>query len=331
MNDLVSVITPSFNYGRYIEQALFSVQNQSHTNWECIIIDDGSTDDTRERVRAWEKSDPRFRYIYQDNRGVSAARNNGLRQCKGQFIQFLDADDLIENLKLEKQVGFLATRYEIDIAYGSAKSFESEDFYDAGSLKNYAQIEWVPRISGGSRDALRSLMRSTFPTHCALLRRTVIDDIGFFDEGKRYCEDWSYWIRCAAKGKRFEYSDFEGATSYYRSHLASACANRSLNISGQRQMRREIDRMIEDPEIRALNRSLSASLEGYDGIRKMEDGKRFDGMRAFLRAGLMSPTFREMMKWFYCAGVAPFARKGNFENFVSLSAATSLKSILRSR
>lgn len=329
MIDLVSVIIPTFNYGRYIDQALESVRCQSHNEWECIVVDDGSTDDTRERIEKWTEIDPRIKYFYQGNRGVSAARNNGLGNSRGSFIQFLDADDLLDEFKIERQLAFLNAHPGTEIVYGRARSIGPDDIYDIRSFENAAAIDWLPEIRGD--DALRSLVRSPFPTHCVLVRRSVIDDIGLFDESKRYCEDWYYWIQCAAAGKRFRYEDIEGTIAYYRTHSGSACANRELNLAGQRQLRREIDGIIRDPEIRKLNRSLAASLEGYQGIGKVRDGKLFSGIVDCLKAGIISPTFRERLKWFYCAGAAPFASRKDIELLVTLPVAASFRSIIRSK
>jgi len=329
MTDLVSVIIPTFNYGRYIDQALESVRRQSHVEWECIVVDDGSTDDTRERIEKWTEFDSRFKDIRQGNRGVSAARNNGLKNSRGRFIQFLDADDLLDEFKIERQLVFLNAHPVTDIVYGRAKSIGPDDIYDTGSFENTADIDWLPEIRGD--DALRSLVRSPFPTHCALVRRSVIDDIGLFDESKRYCEDWYYWIQCAAAGKRFRYEDIEGTVAYYRTHSGSACANHELNIAGQRRLRREINGIIRDPDIRKLNRSLAASLEGYQGIGKVRDGDIVSGVVDCLKAGMISPTFSERLKWFYCAAVSPFARRGDIEHVVTLPISQSFRSILRSK
>src|SRR3990172_4396851 len=101
---VVSVIVPCYNHGHFLAEALESVLAQSWQLWECIVVDDGSTDDTRQVVEAFVQIDTRFQYLHQSNQGLSAARNAGIAVCKGSYIQFLDADDMLEEKKLEAQI-----------------------------------------------------------------------------------------------------------------------------------------------------------------------------------------------------------------------------------
>src|SRR6185503_16477401 len=102
--ELVSVIVPVYNGAGFIVDTLCSVRDQAHGRLECIIVDDGSTDQTAVIVKEWIKQDARFSYIYQPNKGLSGARNTGLDHAKGKYIQFLDADDVILPSKLEEQL-----------------------------------------------------------------------------------------------------------------------------------------------------------------------------------------------------------------------------------
>ena len=98
-NTLVSVIIPCFNQGKFLHDAVESVRTQTYPHWECIIINDGSTDDTDKTAKALISDDKRFRYHYQNNRGLPATRNTGLKMTGGAYIQFLDADDIIRPQK----------------------------------------------------------------------------------------------------------------------------------------------------------------------------------------------------------------------------------------
>lgn len=93
---MISVIVPSFNYGHLVADTIASIQGQTYGNWEMIIVDDGSSDNTEAIVNERMAADPRIRFFKQANAGPSAARNLALREAKGDFIQFLDADDLLE-------------------------------------------------------------------------------------------------------------------------------------------------------------------------------------------------------------------------------------------
>ena len=108
MNDLVSIIMPSYNCGKYVEDTIRSVQAQTYENWEIIFIDDCSTDDTVKRVSSMRERDPRIKlYLNRGNLGAALSRNNALREAKGRWIAFLDSDDQWEPEKLEKQVRFM--------------------------------------------------------------------------------------------------------------------------------------------------------------------------------------------------------------------------------
>ncbi len=113
----VSVIIPTYNYGIYISEAIQSVLNQSFTDFELIVVDDGSTDHTAEVVRAF--TDPRIKYIFQKNAGLPAARNAGIKGSFGELLAFLDADDRYHPEKLQSHVSFLDKHPEVGITYNS--------------------------------------------------------------------------------------------------------------------------------------------------------------------------------------------------------------------
>ncbi len=102
--NLVSVIITSYNQGRYLNDSIGSLLNQSYKDWECIIINDGSEDDTEKIALEYCGKDSRFSYQFQINQGVSAARNSGVYMAKGDFIQFLDADDYLHSGKFSHQI-----------------------------------------------------------------------------------------------------------------------------------------------------------------------------------------------------------------------------------
>jgi len=118
-NELISVIIPSYNSGKFLGEAIESVVNQTYKNIEIIVINDGSTDNTEEIVKKWQKKDRRIRYLkHKENRGLSVARNDGIRISKGDFISLLDADDFWMKDKLEKQMKKI--KEGADIIYSDA-------------------------------------------------------------------------------------------------------------------------------------------------------------------------------------------------------------------
>ena len=107
IESLVSVITPCYNGSKYIAETIESVMKQTYPNWEMLVIDDGSTDDSAKIVQKYAEKDARIHLIYQENEGSASARNHGIRLAKGQYIAFLDADDLWEPEFLERQIAFM--------------------------------------------------------------------------------------------------------------------------------------------------------------------------------------------------------------------------------
>ena len=102
ISQLISVIIPAYNHAKYLSEAIQSVLNQTYQNFEILIVDDGSTDNTRQVVQNY--TDQRIKYIYQENRGLAASRNAGLRVTQGEYVAFLDADDIFLPHKLEVQL-----------------------------------------------------------------------------------------------------------------------------------------------------------------------------------------------------------------------------------
>lgn len=121
----VSIISPTYNHEGFIADCIESVLRQTSRNWEMIIIDDGSTDETDQTVNPY-CADPRVKYISQENKGLSAARNREMKTSNGGYIQFLDADDLIHNEKLERQADYLDHHKDVDVVFSEYCFFKDE-------------------------------------------------------------------------------------------------------------------------------------------------------------------------------------------------------------
>ena len=113
----VTVIIPTYNQAKYLKDALNSLIDQTFEDWECIIINDGSTDDTGEVIRSYAGKDSRICYVEQANSGLAAARNRGLEKVKGRYIQFLDSDDALHKNKLQLQLALLSQTKELALSY----------------------------------------------------------------------------------------------------------------------------------------------------------------------------------------------------------------------
>lgn len=194
MSVRVSIITPCYNHAHYLPDAVNSILAQTLSDWEAIIVDDGSTDDTREVAAQFD--DPRIRYIYQENQGLSAARNTGIRAAQGQFLAFLDADDGWDTRFLEVCVSILAAQDEMTGVVTRAR------FIDPNGVI-------LPRIGGQvvSPDRVRSrlLEGGFFPVHAVLVRAAAVHRAGLFDESLTSVEDWDLWLRITGQGGLFHF------------------------------------------------------------------------------------------------------------------------------
>lgn len=147
-----TVIIPTYNRAKFLPETLLSVQNQSFKNWECIIVDDGSTDNTHDLVSDWMKEDNRFCYIYQENAERSAARNNGIENAKGEYVCFLDSDDKYLPENLESWYGFLEKNKhpksfnfcDSVINYNGEKKEDSISNFDIHVVSNYLFYPIIP-------------------------------------------------------------------------------------------------------------------------------------------------------------------------------------------
>lgn len=184
----VSIIIPCYNQSEFIEETLLSVFNQEHTQWECLLIDDGSTDNTAAIIKKWVEKDNRFCYYKKENKGVSEARNFGLQKAKGDFIQFLDSDDLIASDKLSVSISAIQ-EYEVDIVCSNYLMF-SESINNTRSP--FSQLEKFEfnfyNLARYWNDGF------TVPIHCWFFRAALLKNIQF-PEGITAQEDWVMWLR----------------------------------------------------------------------------------------------------------------------------------------
>jgi len=186
-NPLVSIIIPNYNHASYLGDAIRSVLHQEYRSFEVIVVDDGSTDNSREVA---EQFDDKIHYIYQENAGLSAARNTGIRASKGSLVGVLDADDMYESKFLDTLVGALTSDPGADGVY-CGYQFVDENNNLLPQIENRA----VP-----SDDLYGALLDGNFfVPESIFLRKHVYEDVGFFDEALRACEDWDVWLRVTKK------------------------------------------------------------------------------------------------------------------------------------
>ena len=202
MITVVSIIIPLFNKEKFIEQTLKSVSQQTFSNWECIIIDDKSTDKSFQIARDYIKNDKRFSLIKNLNKGAGAARNLGLRDAKGKYIQFLDADDVISDEKLESQVALFQKNHEISFVTCAWGRFRQSNF------ESYHQYMDSYRDFDSSLQFLESLITSKgyFPIHSYLIRREIINKAGYFNESLSLNDDGEFMMRVIVNSKKIKFA-----------------------------------------------------------------------------------------------------------------------------
>ena len=190
MQPRISIIIPCFNYAHYLKEALMSVVNQTFSNWEAIVIDDGSTDDTQ-RVTA-QFVDPRIRYIYQENQGLSGARNTGIRASNSEIIALLDADDIWQNDYLETMVTPLISQPEVVAVYCGFQYID-QDGHEVG----------IPSLKVVPPEKFREYFAnngSWLVPSGVVFRKVFAEKEGCFDESLRAVEDADLWDKMSGHG-----------------------------------------------------------------------------------------------------------------------------------
>lgn len=194
----VSVIIPVYNGVQYIKGAVESVLNQTFKDFEIIVIDDGSTDDTKIVLKEWVQ-EGRIKYIYQKNKGLSSARNTGITHAQGRYLKFLDCDDVLYSKQLELQVEHLKNKPENVI---SVTDFELEF---ESKTKKKVKI-WL----GNQNQLSRFIEANPCPVHTILISRDLITKMDGFTEELLSQEDTDLWLRILIQGGCFEKVDYIG-------------------------------------------------------------------------------------------------------------------------
>lgn len=217
---VVSVIVPCYNLAEYLQEALMSVLAQTFPNWECIIVNDGSTDNTEEVALAWCNKDKRFRYLRKDNGGISDARNAGIRMSIGKYILPLDADDKIGTKYLELAIKELENDPSLKLVYCDAEYFGEKS--GKKKLKPYS---------------FSSLLEFNMIFCSAIYRRSDFNNTkGYSIEMREGYEDWDYWLDLLTPDDRvFKLTE---AQFYYR--IRHDSRNRSIETDAIKCLKNRI-------------------------------------------------------------------------------------------
>ena len=192
---LVSIIVSCYNQAHCITNTLESIVSQTYTNWECIIVDDGSKDTSAALIKEFIKDDTRFKYIFQDNQGVSVARNTGFKLASGNFVNFLDGDDTFLPNKLKEQVQVFEDNPEIAVCICDHQFYlEKEGVY------KYYEFEKLT-IKPLEQILFKWHFGVAFPPHAVLYKRELwtFNELPFQEDYKYRCEDWVFNVLVALK------------------------------------------------------------------------------------------------------------------------------------
>ncbi len=217
----VSVVIPAFNAAATILESVKSVQEQTFRDWELIIVDDGSTDETSQLLQPLQE--PKIKILTQKNCGPPVARNRAIEEACGEYIAFIDADDLWKPDKLARQVTLMDQDNTIGLLHTDLEMFDEDPvletvtYYDRSPHTN----ETYHRILSGGFIGVLTVM----------VRREVLDDVGLFDPEFLFgTEDWDLWIRILRKHKSLHLPE---STAYYRSSPSGQFKNPETKAKGE--------------------------------------------------------------------------------------------------
>lgn len=202
MDVLVSIIVPCYKQAHYLSEALQSVLEQTYSNWECVIVNDGSPDETELVAKQWTEKDSRFQYLYKENGGLSSARNAGISNSKGEFILPLDADDILHIDYLKKIIPILHENKNLGVV----------SCYSSFFIGKITNVLYKLRPVGTT---YHNLMFENKLIASSLYRRKCWEEVDGYDESmKKGFEDWEFWLNVTKRGWEFQF--VEEFLFYYR-------------------------------------------------------------------------------------------------------------------
>jgi len=286
----ISIVTPAYNVAEWLPQTVASALSQTWRDFEMLIVDDGSTDSTRQVALAWAGVDPRIRVLSRENGGAAAARNTAIAQARGEYFALLDGDDLWHPTFLESQMRLFQARRPVDVVTGNA--------FNLGGVMDGRPVN--PTAAACRELSLLEILdREESVFIMSILRRAVLDRIGLFDERLRSNEDYDLWIRAAHAGCVFlrnpaplghyrrrpdsvsadEVRIFTGILRVFEK-ASALCADRPRELAAiHRQLERfEGERFLASAKVNLVARNFEAAAEDFNSL--------FDVRRDFASAAV---------------------------------------------
>jgi glycosyltransferase involved in cell wall biosynthesis len=287
----VSVIVPTYNYARFIDACLESIFAQRYRNFEVIVVDDGSTDGTKEAIGKYRES---IVYIYQENRGLPAARNTGIRAARGEFLAFLDSDDLWLPDKLEEQLNVMSRSQRMGIIFSDASAFDGEKMLRESILKE-------EKICTGS--CFRRLFMGNYlvmPT--VVIRKACLEKSGLFDESLMVTADYDLWLRISA---HYEIGFVDKVLALYRVHPSNMSKDFCRLLEDEIQTVQKIVKLYPD-RVREFGRDLHdrlSSLFDQCGLEWIKRG-RVDRAKSYFLKAIIEDPFQPRSYYYLLATMA---------------------------
>ncbi len=218
----VTVYMPTYNYGRFLQKAILSVLEQKFQNWEFIVINDGSTDNTREILKKYQDH-PKIRVIHQEKKGLTTSNNIALRLSRGDYIMRLDADDYLDENALLVLSNILDSHPEVGLVY--------PDYFRIDAAGNILDLERRKKI----KEEVRLL---DIPAHgaCTMIRKSCLITLGGYDETLTCQDGYDLWIRFIQK---YEPYNVNIPLFYYRQHGESMTKDKGRLLSVRQQLKRK--------------------------------------------------------------------------------------------
>lgn len=290
MSTVVSVIIPSYNHAHYLACALESVLHQTFADWEAIVVDDGSTDNTRSVAAGF--NDSRVHYIYQENQGLSAARNTGIRAAVGEYLTFLDADDEWHPSFLSTCVGALSRNRDPRIV----GVYTSNVFMDeTGRILPQAGVSVVPPHE---LRATQVVSRFSPPVHAVMIRADVVREVGMFDEALHAAEDLDLWLRVT---RRYTLLGIPEPLARYRIYTGSMSSDAAKMYQNRMAvMSKHFGPEEGDPAQWSPDKRLAYSSRYRESaFAYMAQGEKETGWALLLRAACISPSVLTEQQTYY--------------------------------
>jgi glycosyltransferase involved in cell wall biosynthesis len=302
----ISVIIPSYNQAQFVAAAVESVLAQTYPEVEAIVVDDGSTDDTQAVLAAYSG---RIRCIHQENRGLAGARNTGFLASRGDYLLFLDSDDLIHPDKLALHVSLMEADPAFGLVYSAWQQINADGTQVLGEVRPNRQGQLLKELL---------LRRFFFFASAAVVRRECMERVGLFDESLQWSEDADMWLRLARAGYPFGYID--RTLLKYRIHADSMTA--SISPEQVRGWLAGLDKFFADPalpdDIRALEGEAYSILHYETASRYYRTGQIELGQDQIRKAILRCPEIDSQWLLEWIAGSALDPRTSDPRQFINL-------------